>query len=40
MVKHPNICIINIPEEEDKRKGHEKIFEAIIFKNFLIWGRK
>ena len=40
MVKHPNICIINIPEEEDKRKGNEKIFEGIIFKNFLIWGRK
>ena len=24
-VKHPNIRIIGVPEEEDKKKGHEKI---------------
>ena len=23
-VKHPNIRIIGVPEEEDKKKGHEK----------------
>ena len=32
-VKHPNIQIIGVPEE-DKRKGHVKILEEIIVKNF------
>ena len=32
-VKHPNIQIIRIPEEEDKKKGHEKMFEEIIVEN-------
>ena len=26
-VKCPNIQIIGVPEEEDKKKGHEKILE-------------
>ena len=26
-VKRPNIRIIGVPEREDKKKGHEKIFE-------------
>ena len=29
-VKHPNIRIIAVPEEEDKKKGHEKILEIIV----------
>ena len=29
-----NIWIIGIPEEEEKKKGHEKIFEEIIVENF------
>ena len=29
-VKHSNIRIIGVPEEEDKKKGHEKILEEII----------
>ena len=33
-VKHPNIWIIGVPEEEDKKKGHEKILEEIITENF------
>ena len=33
-MKHPNIRIIGIPEEEDKKKGHEKILEEIIVENF------
>ena len=33
-VKRPNIRIIGVPEEEDKKKGHEKILEEIIVKNF------
>ena len=37
-VKHPNILIIGVPEEEDKKKGHEKILEEwdlIKFKRFF-----
>ena len=33
-VKCPNIRIIGVPEEEDKKKGHEKILEEIIVENF------
>ena len=33
-IKHTNIRIIGVPEEEDKEKGPEKIFEEIIVKNF------
>ena len=29
-----NIHIIGVPEEEDREKGPEKIFEDIITKNF------
>ena len=37
--KCPNIQIINVPEEEYKRKWHEKIkFEEIIVKNFPKMG--
>ena len=32
-IKHTNIRIIGVPEEE-KKKGYEKIFEEIIFENF------
>jgi len=39
-VKCPNIRIIRVPEEEDKKKDHEKILEEIIIENFLKWGRK
>ena len=33
-VKRPNIRIIGVPEEEDKKKDHEKILKAIIVDNF------
>ena len=33
-VKCPNIQIIGIPEEEDKKKDHEKIPEEIRVENF------
>ena len=33
-VKRPNIRIIGVPEEEDKKKDHEKILEEIIVENF------
>ena len=32
-VKHPNIQIIGVPEE-DKKKGHEKILKEIIVEKF------
>ena len=32
--KHTNILIIGVPEEEQKNKGYEKIFEEIIVENF------
>ena len=39
-VKHPNIRIIEVPEEEDKKKGYEKILEEIIVENFLNMGKE
>ena len=33
-VKCPNIPIIGVPEEEDKKKGHKKLFKEIIVENF------
>ena len=33
-IKHTNIQIIGAPEEEEKKKGYEKIFEEIIVENF------
>ena len=34
-MKHSNIRIIGVPEEEDKKKGHEKTLEEIMVENFL-----
>ena len=39
-VKRPNIQIIEVPEEEDKKKVHEKIFEEIIVENFPKMGKE
>ena len=39
-VKCPNIQIIGVPEEEDKKKGHEKILQEIIVENFLKMGKE
>ena len=33
-IKCTNIRIIRVPEEEEKKKGYEKIFEEIIVENF------
>ena len=39
-VKHPNIRIIGVPEEEDKKKDHEKILEEIIVENIPKMGKE
>ena len=39
-MKCPNIRIIGVPEEEDKKKGHEKILEEIIAENFPKMGKE
>ena len=33
-IRCTNFQIIGVPEEEEKNKGHEKIFEEIIVENF------
>ena len=38
--KRPNIRIIGVPEEEDKKKGHEKILEEKIVENFPKIGKE
>ena len=39
-VKCPNIRIIGVPDEEDKKKGHEKMLEEIIAENFPKMGKE
>ena len=39
-VKCPNIRIIGAPEEEDKKKDHEKILEEIIVENIHKMGKE
>ena len=39
-VKHTNICIIGVPEREEREKGPGKIFEEIIAENFPDIGRE
>ena len=39
-VKHPNIRIIGVPEEESKQKDHEKILEEIIVENIPKTGKE
>ena len=39
-VKCPNIQIIGVPEEENKKKGHEKILEEIIVEKFPKMGKE
>ena len=33
-IKHTNIWIIEVPEDEEKKKRYEKIFKEIIVENF------
>ena len=39
-IKHTNIRIIGVPEEEEKKKGTEKISEEIIVENFPNMGKE
>ena len=39
-IKWPNSWIIGVPEEEDKMKRYEKIFEKIIVKSFPKMGKE
>ena len=39
-IKHTNIQFIGVPEEEEKKKETEKIFEEIIVKNFHNMGKE
>ena len=36
----PQHSITGVPEEEDKKKDHEKILEEIIVENFLKMGKE
>ena len=39
-IKRTNIRIIGVPEEEEEKKGTEKIFEEIIVENFPNMGKE
>ena len=39
-MKCTNICIIGVPEGEEREKRHEKIFEEIIAENFPNMGKE
>ena len=39
-VKCTNICIIGVPEGEEREKGTEKLFQEIIAKNFPNMGKE
>ena len=39
-IKRINIRIIGVPEEEEKKKGTEKIFQEITVENFLNMGKE
>ena len=39
-IKNTNICIIGVPEGEEREKGPEKIFEEIIAENFPNMGKE
>ena len=39
-IKHTNIRIIGVPEEEEKKTGTEKLFEDIIVEKFPNMGKE
>ena len=40
MLNAPNIRIIGVPEEENKKKDHEKILEEVIVENVPKMGKE
>ena len=40
IIKHTNIPVIGVPEEEERKKSTEKIFEEIIVENFPNMGKE
>ena len=38
--KHTSICIIGVPEGEERKKGPEKILEEIVAENFPNMGKE
>ena len=39
-IRNTSIQIIGVPEEEEKKKGYEKIFEEIIVKKYPSMGKE
>ena len=39
-MKCSNIRIVGVPEEEDKKKNHEKILEEVVVENFPKMGKE
>ena len=39
-IKHTNIRIIGVPEEEEEKRGTEKIFEEITVESFPNMGKE
>ena len=39
-IKPTNICIIGVPEGEERKKGPEKIFEEMVAENFPNMGKE
>ena len=39
-IKHMNIRIIWVSEGEERKKGHEELFEEVIAENFLNMGKE
>ena len=39
-IKRNNICIIGVPEGEERERGQEKIFKEIIVENFPNMGKE
>jgi len=39
-IEHHNICIIGVPEEEEREKGPQNLFEEIIGESFPNLGKE
>ena len=39
-IKHIKICVLGVPEREEREKRPEKIFEKLIAENFAHIGKR